>query len=98
MTIDSLLLGHMTLARFEKLQKTVKLLLLLSHGQATVEQGFSVNKQVECENMQVKTLVSQRLIYDHAKQVNGVLNVPITKKLLVSAASARQKYESYIKL
>ena len=97
--IDSFLLGHMASARFEKLKKkTVKLLLILSHGQATVEQGFSVNKEVECENMKEKTLVSQRLIYDHVKQVDGVLNVPITNKLLVSAASARQKFETYLEL
>ena len=30
--------------------------------------------------------------------MDGVLNVPITNKLLVSAASARQKYETYLEL
>ncbi|KAL6491508.1 hypothetical protein MHYP_G00018590 [Metynnis hypsauchen] len=39
-------------------------LLLLSHGQASVERGFSVNKEVEAENMQEDTIVTHRLICD----------------------------------
>ncbi|GBM74427.1 Beta-mannosidase [Araneus ventricosus] len=41
------------------------MLLLLSHGQATVEKGFSVNKKVEVENMKELSDVSQRLICDY---------------------------------
>ncbi|TRY58840.1 hypothetical protein DNTS_006721 [Danionella cerebrum] len=37
-------------------------LLILSHGQATVERGFSVNKEIETGNMQEDTLVAQRLV------------------------------------
>lgn len=96
--VDTFLMEHMASPRFEKLQKTVKLLLILSHGQATVERGFSVNKEVECENMKEKTLVAQRLVYDHIKQVDGVLNVHITNQLIVSAANARQKYQTYLDL
>ena len=33
-------------------------LLILSHGQASVERGFSVNKEVETCNMQEDTLVA----------------------------------------
>ena len=36
----------MASAMFKKLKNTVKLLLILSHGHATVERGFSVNKEV----------------------------------------------------
>ncbi|KAF4109693.1 uncharacterized protein LOC131545972 [Onychostoma macrolepis] len=41
-----------------------KKLLLLSHGQATVERGFSVNKEVEADNMQEDTVVAQRMMCD----------------------------------
>ena len=74
----------------------VKILLVLSHGQATVERGFSVNKEIEVENLHEHSLVAQRIICDHLKAVGGVLNVPITKKLLAAAASSRQKYEKYL--
>ncbi|GBO06920.1 hypothetical protein AVEN_148842-1 [Araneus ventricosus] len=41
------------------------MLLLLSHGQATVEKGFSIYKKVEVENMEEISYVSQRLICDY---------------------------------
>ena len=40
-------------------------LLLLSHGQATVERGFSVNKEMIVENQQEQSLVARRVIKDH---------------------------------
>ena len=39
-----------------------KKLLLLSHGQASVERGFSINKEVSVQNMSAQTLVAQRTI------------------------------------
>lgn len=40
----------------------VKLLLLMSHGQATVERGFSVNKEVAVENLKERSFIAQRII------------------------------------
>lgn len=47
----------------------VKLLLILSHGQATVERGFSVNKEVMVENLKEHSLIAQRVIHDHVQSV-----------------------------
>ena len=41
--------------------RLVERLLLLSHGQATVERGFSVNKQCTAENLLKKSLKGKRL-------------------------------------
>ena len=71
-------------------------LLILSHGQASVKRGFSVNKQLEVENLQERSFISQRLVQDHVQSVGGVLAVSINKRLLLSAAGARQKYSSYL--
>ncbi|KAK6994450.1 hypothetical protein BgiMline_011048 [Biomphalaria glabrata] len=71
-------------------------LLLLSHGQATVERGFSYNKEVMIENMHKETLVAQRRICDFLKVNGGVLDVAITKPLLTAAASGRQNYHQYL--
>lgn len=73
-----------------------KKLLLLSHGQASVEQGFSVNKEISVENMAAQTLISQRVIKDHLLNVGGVAKVFLTKELLVSARFARQRYQAYL--
>ena len=55
------------------------MLLLLLHGQASVERGFSVNKQLEVVNLQEGTYVAQRIICDHIHSVGGLLNVVINK-------------------
>lgn len=70
--------------------------LLLSHGQATVERGFSVNKEVETCNLRDESLEALRLICDKVVICGGVLKVPLTKELLASAASARSQYRLYI--
>ena len=41
---------------YQDLWLTVQLLLTLSHGQATVERGFSVNKEVLTPNLQEVSL------------------------------------------
>ena len=81
-------------ADFKELWKVVKLLLALSHGQATVERGFSSNKEVMVENLAQHSLVAQRVICDHVRSVGGVLNVVFSKELLLSAASGRQRYHT----
>ena len=68
-----------------------KKLLLLSHGQASVERGFSLNKEIMVDNMLQHTLIAQRTIVDYLKSVGGVQNVSITKDLLISVPAARQR-------
>ncbi|KAL6464583.1 hypothetical protein MHYP_G00269000 [Metynnis hypsauchen] len=71
-------------------------LLLLSHGQASDERGFSVNKEVEAENMQEDTIVTHRLICDYVTMHGGVTQVPLTKELLASVGAARSKYRLFL--
>ncbi|XP_059169593.1 uncharacterized protein LOC131951256 [Physella acuta] len=76
--------------------KVVKDLLLLSHGQASVERGFSVNKELEECNMAPKTLIAKRIILDSFRQSPDLDNFIITPKLLVFASSAHRKYCLYL--
>ncbi|XP_072571938.1 uncharacterized protein [Paramormyrops kingsleyae] len=73
-----------------------KKLLLLSHGQATVERGFSINKEVESDNMQEDTVVTQRLVCDYIIQHGGVTQVPLSKPLLESVAKGRTRYRLHL--
>ena len=41
--------------------------------------GFSVNKEVEVENLKEHTLVAQRIVCDHVNSVGGVLKVELSK-------------------
>lgn len=70
--------------------------LLLSHGQATVERGFSVNKEVETCNLHEESLEALRLICDKVNVCGGVLNVPLSKELLASAGSSRSQYRLHL--
>ena len=81
---------------YEDLWGVVKNLLLLSHGQASVERGFSVNKEVMVQNLAEQSLVAQCIICDHVKSVDGIANVTCSKELLISATSARQRYQAHL--
>ncbi|KAL7876829.1 hypothetical protein SRHO_G00034720 [Serrasalmus rhombeus] len=70
--------------------------LLLTHGQATVERGFSVNKEVESCNLLHDSLEALRLVCDKVIACGGILKVPLTKELLASAATARSQYRLYL--
>ena len=75
----------------------MKSLLLLSHGQASVERGFSVNKQVEIANLNEDNFVAKRLICDHVTSMGGLKNIYTSNKaLLLAASSARRKYMDYL--
>jgi len=82
---------------YAKIWKVVKLVLLISHGQASVERGFSINRCIEVENLSEKGYVSQRVICDHIRSVGGIPNVVVNKELLKSAAASRSRYESYLR-
>jgi len=73
------------------------MLLVLSHGQATVEQDFSINKQVETDNLTEESLVAKRIICDYVIYVGGIQHVDVAnKKLILAATTAHQKYSAYL--
>ena len=64
--------------QFDKLVPVLRILLILSHGQAAVERGFSVNNELEVENLQERSLVAQRLVCEYVKLHGGASQVPLT--------------------
>ena len=79
-----------------KLWDLVKQLLLLSHGNAVVERGFSVNKEVEVENLKEHSLIAQRRILDLVRSHGGPTKVPLTAGLLNAAKQGRQNYQQFL--
>ena len=57
---------------YGQLWSVVKMALLLSHGQATVERGFSVNRQVDDDNLYADTFHCRRLICDTVSYYGGI--------------------------
>ncbi|KFM82820.1 hypothetical protein X975_20301, partial [Stegodyphus mimosarum] len=77
---------------FKELWNVVKLVLILSHGNATVESGFSVNNDMLVENLQETSLTAMRTVYDAIKVNGGVMNINITPDMLRYARSAGGAY------
>ena len=81
---------------FGRLWEVVKLLLILSHGQASVERGFSINKGLLVDNLSENSICAQRLVFDYVQSCGGLLNVPITREVILAAQSGRMKYTQYL--
>ena len=77
---------------FKNLAEVLKIIITLSHGQASVERGFSVNKSLLVENLAPKSLIAQRIVYDHMKVSNvSAEDVEFRPTLCCSAKHARQR-------
>ena len=86
-----------TTSACENLWVVAKKVLLLSHGQASVERGFSVNKNLST-NMEAKSIISKRINVDHVRSMSKVVNVRIDKEFWRSVCVARRRYELYLEL
>ena len=77
-----------------QLLPVVKMLLLLSHGQASVERGFSINNTVADVNLSASNLIALRLVKDHVNAIGGLENMTITKELMAYARVARSRHQA----
>ena len=80
-----------------ELKKLIKLILTLSHGLASIERGFNVNKFIDHVNMEENPFISRRkLIIDHMKQKGLQTETIIMKNgLSKSVKAARKRYDIY---
>lgn len=83
------------LFKYSTLWALVKCVLVISHGNADPERGFSINKHVLAihgSNTSEQTLESIRLVKDYLIKCGGVDKIYITKNLLSSCKSAYSRY------
>lgn len=79
----------------DELKTVLQLVLILSHGNAEVERGYSVNEECLQDNMAEPTLIAYRTVYDTVLKIGGVHKVDITKFLLHSAKTAHALYKEF---
>ncbi len=79
---------------FVDLWFVVKFVMTLSHGNASVESGFSINGDMLIENMHEQSLIAQRQVYDAVKTVGGILKVKIDKRMRQQARGAHSRYKA----
>ncbi|KAG0410362.1 hypothetical protein HPB47_012507 [Ixodes persulcatus] len=58
----------------------IKIILCLSHGNAAIERGFSVNKECIVETLKEESLIALRVVHDSMLAAGGVDKVEITDK------------------
>ena len=71
-----------------------KIVMILSHGQSSIERGFTISKEIVDNNLQEKSLISQHLIRDHFASKNIVLHeykIPQALKKSCKLANVRYK-------
>ena len=67
----------------------------LSHGQSQVERDFNINKSTLRENLQKKSLVGRRIVYDTLiDSGKSVHDFVITDELILSCKSTYFKYNN----
>ena len=79
--------------RYKNCWNICKLIFTLSHGHASVERGFSVNKELLVENLQKVSLVSQRIVYDYFFSTEKMISeFQISNELIKSCKLAHTQY------
>ena len=68
--------------------------MILSHGNASVESGFSINGDMLVENQHEESLIAQRIVYDSVKAIGGVHKVELDKKMRQYARGAYSRYQT----
>merc|ERR1711874_542253 len=74
----------------------VRKLLVLSHGQAAVERGFSINKHCSMVNQSEDSLVARRFVRDHSNYAGGIENVIVTPGMVTDCKAAGRKYNAHL--
>jgi hypothetical protein len=85
--------------KYANLAELIKCSLVLPHGNADPERGFSVNNALlvkEKTNLNEVTVRSLRIVKDSVKHHGGIANVPITRGLLSSVKNAHKVYKEYM--
>ena len=80
------------LSHHVELREVVKLVVILSHGNACVESGFSANEEMLVENMSESSFVAQRMVFRAVINEGGVSNVDVNRKMLKFVSNALSEY------
>ena len=80
-------------SRYSALVEMFRFVLILSHSQAAIEWGFTMNQNILVENLAEETLFGQRVVLDHIRANNYNPNTdPLTRELVISARNSHCAY------
>jgi hypothetical protein len=90
--VDSLYDSTFPKQQYPVLWAILREMLLISHGQASVERGFSLGKILAKDNQLPETIVNMRLVKDHIVSVGGLKHIVVNSELVSFVSSAHRKY------
>ena len=76
-----------------------KLVFVLSHGQSSIERGFSINKQLLVENLKEKSLIALHTIEDHLSSSGETPeSIKIGREMQQHARKASSQYREDLQM
>ena len=95
--LDDFFFNIIGVQKYDKFAFIIKVILTVSHGQAAIERGFSLNKTILDVNMKKESIVARKIIRDHML-TNSIQphTIDINNAMIVSFKAARQKYQLYL--
>jgi len=95
--LDEFYFDTVGIQKYEAVAYVLKLILTLSHGQASVERGFSHNNALLKTNMTPETIISKRIIKDHMLfHKLKPHTVEVSDALVKSFKGAHMKYKLHL--
>jgi len=77
---------------FTELFLVIRLALMMSHGNAFVEGGFSINSAILVENLHEDSIVAQRTVYDAIQAAGGIAGVTVDKNMIMYVRTSHRRY------
>ena len=80
-----------------ELREVVNIVLVLSHGNAHVEAGLSINEDMLSENMSEEALFAHWIVYDGVVNGGGLENVKVDMEMMKYVDKAHSQYLHHLK-
>ena len=81
---------------YDKLWPVSSKVIMMSHGQAQVERGFSTNEKISEVNQSEESLIARRAVKDHIMSAGGFTEMVITEDLVTLGILAHSRYKEYL--
>ena len=89
--------NYMKNANYAKLWDVFQIIFTLSHDQAALERGFSINNKLMVENMKEESLTAIRFVYDTVKSsAVHFSEIRLTPRLKRNVRAARMTYQLHL--
>ena len=95
--LNDFLVPLMITEHFDCLFEVTRIVLILSHTNTQVENGFSINNDILVENLYESSIVAQHQVYDGIVHTGGVRNVETTKSMVKNVNMSHSRYKADLK-